>query len=96
MLRVQMFLQVTTLLTPTTLPPSPLSDMTPITRHTSRVIHMHVILQAGDVADLSGSTGAGAGTDSGPDPGPDGRAVVSSLQEALCALALLFRQVTHH
>ena len=38
------------------------------------------------MADLSGSTGIGAGT--------AGSAVVSSLQDALCALALLFRQVT--
>ena len=46
-----------------------------------------VFLQAGDVADLSGSTGAGAGAGDS--------LVVSSLQKALCALALLFRQVAH-
>jgi hypothetical protein len=44
--------------------------------------------QADDVADLSGSTGTGGG-DSGK-----AAAVVSSLQQTLCALALHFRQVS--
>ena len=43
--------------------------------------------QAGDVADLTGSTGTGGGD--------SGRAVVLSLQQTLCALALHFQKVTH-